>query len=76
MKIETKYNIGDNIWFMNANKAVCYKINSFKISIYRKGTNANNVNQEYTIEYSPEGLVLFLNEDNCFATKEELLNSL
>lgn len=68
MKIETKFNIGDNIWFMSANKPASHKIAYIRI----------NVDRENVVEigYTPDGLVLKLIEKDVFSTKEELIASL
>lgn len=70
MTIETKYNIGDKVWFIEENKPESDVILSIEINVY-KG--------ECIIEYYlfangnyPYGL----NESILFPTKEELLKSL
>lgn len=67
MTIETKYNIGDKVWFMFAGKPLNGKIariseGTIKIIVILKG-------KEYLFSVDIKGLELF-------PTKEELLKSL
>lgn len=75
MKIETKYDIGQEMWFMWNNKATHRKI---------VGVFVNKDNEQQSEEYDIAGLedddmtlcdVTFKLED-IFPTKEELLKSL
>ena len=77
MTIETKYNIGDDVWIIFRNKARCKTINNIRaiggLRIFDECGKIVDV--EMKIEYC------FLNdewvsEENCFPTKEELLKSL
>lgn len=73
MKIETKYDIGQEVWTEWHNslpvKAI---IKSIKIAAY--------IDEEYIsyiVDYNPEGgLEEELNEEELYSTKEELLKSL
>lgn len=74
MTIETKYNIGDEVWFMCENKelqsyiddirVMCEKENTIKISYWVKPLNVRG-----------KGNWLY-HEQNLFPTKQELLKSL
>lgn len=62
MKIETKYNIGDEVWVITMSKPYCTTITS--IHIDKNGL-------KYNLKY-----LLAREENEIFATKEELLKSL
>lgn len=73
MKIETKYDIGQEVWFMNRNKCESSVV---------KGMNIACVNGNYlgyinhvSIDYSLEEFGIYP-ECSLFPTKEELLKSL
>ena len=70
MKIETKYNIGDEVWFLSYNSP--RKARICVMSIYVQNSS------EITILYSLNEKELYWhkNEQDLFATKEELLKSL
>ena len=69
MKIETKFNIGPEVWFIEENEPKSDVILSIEINIYK---------EQVFIEYLfandsyPYGLI----EADLFSTKEELLKSL
>ena len=65
MTIETKYNIGDEVWFMYRNKIFCGRICCVVAW-------CNNLSYKVSFE---SGLYTFL-EELIFPTKEELLKSL
>lgn len=74
MKIETKYNIGDEVWMMYENRAVTAHIISMKVTVEELmfGTIIENIcyrikNQHFDREIS---------ESHIYASKEELLKSL
>lgn len=69
MKIETKFNVGDEVWFMCQNRSIQNTITSIRIYI---GSD------EYTIEYLFNDRYgdLWKNEKYTFPTKEELIKSL
>jgi len=76
MKIETKYNINQDVWFMYANKP--RKDKPFKIEFSydaKKGeqevyyTFPKFIDAQYLLDDTVE-------ESDIFATKEELINSL
>jgi hypothetical protein len=67
MTIETKFNIGDEVWLMESNKAqqtVVYQIN---IVVHPSN---------YVIQYQEKGYTNWYNEDQLFPSKESLLQSL
>lgn len=69
MKIETKFDVGDEVWFMYQNKCYGNVIAAIRIYIGSDG---------YTIEYlfnTTNGDV-WKDEISLFSTKEELINSL
>lgn len=70
MKIDTKYNIGDEVWFKTL--GINYKANVTKIVIHV--FIDGNVIINYDIARS--GYEYERNEDELFLTKEELLKSL
>ena len=74
MAIETKYNIGDEVWLMYENRAVTAKVISMKVTVEELmfGTIIENIyyrikNQRFDREIS---------EPHIYASKEELLKSL
>lgn len=73
MKIETKYDVGDEVWLMANNMAVCRKIGS----IYFTADNECN-ELTYSLEHSDKDDVTWWDyeESELFPTKEELLKSL
>lgn len=77
MTIETKYNIGQEVWTIFRNKAQCATINNIRVwgNTRLMDDCGNMVDVRIKIEYC------FLNdewvdEESCFPTKEELLKSL
>ena len=71
MKIETKYNIGDEVWFMKENKPIKRVVDFIEII-------AASVTSKSFIQYGlkMEGLIERVTESRLFLTKEELLKSL
>jgi len=76
MKIETKFNIRDVVWFMKDNKATPAVISSVKV--FKCGTNQDNI--QYTAEKTENSQSWLdyenLQEDSLHNTKEDLLSSL
>ena len=66
MKIETKYNIGDEVWVMYYNSPHTFEINKVLI--------IHDYN-ETIIQYKVKGCKYFF-ESEIFPTKEELLKAL
>lgn len=69
MKIETKFNIGDTVWAMNDNKALSFTVSRIDVSVV-----GNKVGISYMV--SLYGLYLGREEQDIFATKKELIESL
>lgn len=73
MTIETRYNIGDRVWFMHDNKVkneIIIKIDA----VILKDMNCNDVGK--TILYGLFNYSRCYAEHKLFPTKEELLKSL
>ena len=73
MIIETRYNIGDRVWFMHDNKVKSEIIIKIDVVI-EKDMNCTGVHK--SIEYSLFNYSRYYTEDKLFHTKEELLKSL
>ena len=71
MKIETKYNIGQEVWFMKENKPTKQVVGFVEI-IAASTTSKSFIQYGLKIEGSVERVV----ENKLFPTKEELLKSL
>lgn len=72
MKIETKFNVGDEVWFIRHNK-----ITKGEISIVHTSSDGSLTNTSYQIRMSSSPADYFeLYENEYFATKEELIKSL
>jgi hypothetical protein len=71
MTIETKYNIGDEVWFMNENKAYVSFIEDVRVK-----RNNKNTKIEYMVESMQKKDFGLKKESDLFPTKEELLKSL
>lgn len=67
MTIETKYNIGDEVWYKGYKELFCDKVFNIEIIVDNKG--------EIIVEYDLWGDVI-KHECQLFPTKEELLKSL
>lgn len=66
MKIETKYDMGQEVWFMYKLKPFCAKITSLTVYTHNR----------MVIEYFFEEPFTFVREEYIFRTKQELLDSL
>lgn len=70
MTIETKYSIGDEVWFINLRKeSMQAKIFRINVEVRRK-----NIYVEYSL--SNKEFIVTRKEEELFSTKEELLKSL
>ena len=67
MQIETKYNINDEVWFINNNKVKNLSIMAI-MTFFEKNT--------LTIEYGLNSYIGKFKESDLFATKEDLIKSL
>lgn len=70
MTIETKYNIGDEVWINSLGHLIKGKVGEINISVLIDGS----VPIIYSIEHS--GCFFERHDDAIFPTKEELLKSL
>ena len=70
MTIETKYNIGDEVWFQTLGINYKAKVMEIRMRIF----SDNDIIINYSLERS--GYYYERNEDELFPTKEELLKSL
>lgn len=71
MTIETKYNIGDEVWFMNENKVYVSFIEDVRVK-----RNNKNTKIEYMVESMQKKDFGLKKEQDLFPTKEELIKSL
>lgn len=77
MTIETKYNIGDEVWVISDNKAQCLTITKI-----RTISHGRVFDEYYTIVDASMHIEYCFSNDEwvkekyCFPTKEELLKSL
>ena len=77
MQIETKYNIGDEVWCIVENRAQCLRIESVAVSTHAETFDESEKLISYRIKinyYLGDGE--WVNDANCYPTKEELLKSL
>lgn len=73
MTIETRYNIGDKVWFMHENKVKTEIIIKIGVVVER------DMNSQYvgkSIQYGLYSVSYPYAENHLFPTKEELLESL
>lgn len=73
MQIETKYNIGDKVWFMHDNKVKSGTIITIGVFVER------DMNSQYvsnSVQYGLDNFDYPYRENHLFPTKEELLKSL
>lgn len=76
MTIETKYNVGDEVWFLKDNKATTMRIWDIDIRV-RTAYDGEKTYGSYTrIFYYDFGCYNEIEENKLFPTKEELLKSL
>jgi len=68
MKIKTKYNLGDIVWFMNMNRPGSFKVTYIFVTITDGG--------RYSVDYSVNHMSTKYAEDTLFSTKKELLSTL
>lgn len=71
MTIETKYNLGDEVWFMCENKVYVSFIEDVRVKRNNKTTKI-----EYMVESMQKKDFGLKKESDLFPTKEELLKSL
>ena len=76
MKIETKYDIGQIVWFIADNKICSGKIISVDVSISLSQDSGYYSDATQTTRYLIPGYVGLINENFLFETKEDLINHL
>lgn len=75
MKIETKHNLGDKVFFIPKGQVIEGAVKHVDIQIY--DSTFTFVSVIYTVEsMDGEGSLERCEEDACFKTKKELLDSL
>ena len=72
MKLETKFNLRQKVYFMWGNKVQSLQIDSISVKAIALGGGE----EEIEISYKLCGLTDSFDEESLFATKEELLKSL
>ena len=70
MTIETKYNLGQKVFFLLNNKVECYPIVKIEVEV-----DGGDMSVNYTLHNSL-GRIKPIREELLFPTKEELLKSL
>lgn len=73
MKLETKLNIGDDIFYLSSNKVQQEKVQDIKISVI-KSKGILSVHETHILYVTDTNVTV--NEVFSFNTKQELLNSL
>lgn len=89
MTISTKFSIGDEVWFIHDSKAVKQKVYSIRLSGIEQSTDGTSTESEedfygvfYKFDYETPHFMTMeprrikKREDVCFATREELIQSL
>lgn len=74
MTIETKYNIGDEVWFASGGKEMCGYIEYLRIH-YECGRWEEDKVESYTVR-GFDDILYAVEAESLFPTKEELLKSL
>ena len=77
MTIETKYDIGDEVWAIVENRAQCLRIEGVAVSTLAETFDESGKLISYRISikyYFGDGE--WANDIDCYPTKEELLKSL
>ena len=77
MTIETKYSPGDKVWVIVENSAQCLRIEGVSITTLDETFDERGKLVSYRLRikyYLGDGE--WVNDVNCFSTKEELINSL
>jgi hypothetical protein len=76
MTIETKFNIGDDAWFMQYNKPTHRTVEKIEIVTTAKCTSIVFFEYKYVRENRSWEFLEFATDKTAFSTKEELLNHL
>lgn len=76
MKVETKFNVNENVFVLKQDKIQECRIELICIYLEREGNNEHKERMSYKI-YSKQGVVFdYVKESEMFKTKEELIKSL
>jgi hypothetical protein len=67
-KVNTKYNIGDKVWFISDNRVVSLDITGARVCVESK----EECKEEYLLHFKS----IWVSEDKLFKSKKELLESL
>lgn len=67
MVIETKFNPGDNVWFVLNSKAVNYTV----YTVRSESTSKESSNIEYFVKKDND--IQIIKEMNCFKNREDLI---
>lgn len=70
--VETKYSLGNKVWFISKNKVVGKIVTQVNVKVKPSVTDACDIIISYMLDYSSDKI----NEDLLFSSKEELLKSL
>ena len=78
MDINTKFNIGEDIFVMHNNRIVNAEIKSIFIEVFPRTTPCSNIIVKYKVEKFEYDLCeeFEVNEDDIFTNKEDLIQSL
>lgn len=71
MKFETKYNIGDYVWTTFGKGALRLKVDHVSISAFKDRTKI-----EYGLTSRKKFGLSLVEEDRCFATKDDMIKTL
>lgn len=77
MTIETKYSPGDKVWLIFENRAQCMRIEGVMLNTLGEifDESGKLISYRVRIKYYLGG-GNWVHDDNCFSTKEELIESL
>lgn len=78
MKMTITYAVGDNVWLMHKNLAVCATITKVSYKKFISSDNYESVieHESYTLSVGDKPLLSLHGKDELFPTKSDLLNSL
>lgn len=72
MVIKTKYNVGDEVWFLKRNKVVSDVIDHICMKVH----NDQTLTMHYHFAKSTDGKATLRTEDYLFSSREELISEL
>lgn len=75
MLIQTKFSIGESIWFISGSNMYCSEIHTVEASITSDGTRAIYI-CNVLLPGAEKELCVVMAEHNAYATKDELINSI